>query len=80
MNPGPGMMRAAQAHGIAVASACSDCAWVIPGAKESAPGFVMGLIHDHEVPELEQLGWIVTRYAHQPADVSCPHYGSGPPD
>jgi len=38
----------------------------------------MAIIHDHHVPELVALGWIVTEYPHEPPDVSCPHYGSGP--
>jgi hypothetical protein len=60
--------------GIAVASACSECAGLILGAKESVPRYVMGIIHDDQVPELEALGWIVTTYPHDPPDVACPHY------
>lgn len=60
--------------GIAVASACGECAGQIPGADEYAPGQHMGIIHASHLPDLAALGWIITRYPHEPPDVACPHY------
>jgi hypothetical protein len=62
--------------GIAVASACKECGWVIHDAKEieGRPGYVMALIHDHHVPELVALGWVLTEYPADPPDVVCEHY------
>jgi hypothetical protein len=60
--------------GIAVASACDGCAWVIGGGEETSPGYVMGIIHGHHVPELVALGWILTEYPAHPPDVACLHY------
>ncbi len=65
-------------HGIAVGSSCTQCAWLIGSPEPYQPGYHMAIIHDHHVPELVALGWIVTEYPHEPPDVSCPHYGSGP--
>lgn len=60
--------------GIAVASACADCAGHIGSPEPSEHGIRMAIVHDHHVAELEALGWIVTRYPHEPPDVACPHY------
>jgi hypothetical protein len=34
----------------------------------------MAIIHDHHVPEIAALGWVVTEYPHEPPDVVCAHY------
>jgi hypothetical protein len=60
--------------GLAFASACKECGWVIPDAKEGQPGYVSAIIHDHHVPELEALGWVLTEYPADMPDIACPHY------
>lgn len=62
--------------GIAVASSCTGCAGVIGSPPEYARGKHMVIVHNHHVPELVALGWIVTRYPHEPPDVVCPHYAA----
>jgi hypothetical protein len=57
-----------------IASACADCAPQIGNPPECEPGSHMGVIGASHVPELEALGWIVTRYPHEPPDVACIHY------
>jgi hypothetical protein len=57
--------------GIAVASACTTCAWLISSPPEYAPGRHMAIVHDHHVPELQALGWVLTEYPHEPPDVVC---------
>jgi hypothetical protein len=74
----------AKADRIAVASSCASCAGQIGTPPEYAPGRHMEIIHDQHVPQLAALGWIVTDYPHEPADVVCPHYAAlcvddGPP-
>jgi hypothetical protein len=34
----------------------------------------MAIVHDHHVPQLQTLGWVLTEYPHEPPDVVCPHY------
>jgi hypothetical protein len=61
--------------GIAVASACSSgCAALIGNPEPSEHGIRMSVVHASHIPELEALGWIVTRYPHEPPDVVCVHY------
>jgi hypothetical protein len=60
--------------GIAAASACTACAGEISSPPEYAPGRHMAIVHDHQVPELQALGWVLTEYPHEPPDVVCPHY------
>lgn len=60
--------------GIAVASCCTDCAHILGSPDEIAPGRCMEIVHAHHIPQLEAIGWEVTRYAHEPPDVVCPHY------
>jgi hypothetical protein len=60
--------------GIAVASACDACAWLISGGEQVVPGRHMGLIHTSHVPELVALGWILTGNPAGPPDVTCLHY------
>lgn len=73
--PDPGT---ASPRGIAVASACTACADVISRPPEYAPGRRMAIVHDHHVPELVAIGWIVTDYpdGDEPPDVVCPHYAA----
>jgi hypothetical protein len=61
-------------HGIAVASACEDCAHLIGSPEPSEHGIRMALIHTSHIPELEAQGWITTRYRHEPPDITCLHY------
>ena len=69
--PDPGTL---SPRGIAVASACTGCAGQISSPPEWAPGRHMAIVHDHHVPELQALGWVLTEYPHEPPDVVCPHY------
>jgi hypothetical protein len=68
------MARTSGADGVAMASACGQCAWLISSPPEFAPGRHMAPIHDSHVPELVALGWIVTDYPHEVPDVVCRHY------
>jgi hypothetical protein len=61
-------------NGIAVASACDDCAHLIGSPPAWDPGRHMEIIHDDHVPELQALGWVLTEYPHEPPDVVCAHY------
>jgi hypothetical protein len=61
-------------YGLAVASACADCAHLIGNPEPSEDGIRMALIHTSHIPELEAQGWITTHYRHQPSDVVCEHY------
>jgi hypothetical protein len=61
-------------NGVAMASACDDCAWLISSPPAWTPGRHMAPIHDSHVPELVALGWIVTDYPDEPPDVVCKHY------
>jgi hypothetical protein len=63
----------ARNHGVAVAFACDDCAHLI-GSPEPQDGIRATVIHEHHIPELYALGWIVTRYRGEPPDVVCEHY------
>jgi hypothetical protein len=60
--------------GIAVASACDACAYLISGGEHVAPGRHMGIIHAEHVPELVALGWVLTEHPADPPDVTCLHY------
>jgi hypothetical protein len=60
--------------GIAVASACDDCAAMIGGGEQYAPGRHMAIVCDDCIPELTAAGWVLTTYPHGPPDVVCEHY------
>jgi hypothetical protein len=66
--------RARWPQGIAVASACAECAPRIGSPPEITPGVHMAVIHDHHVPELEAAGWIRTDRGPEPTDIVCVHY------
>jgi hypothetical protein len=70
----PGQRPTDRYHGIAVASACDDCAYPIGDPEPSEHGLRMAPIHTTHIPALEAEGWITTRYRHQPPDVTCLHY------
>lgn len=68
-------MTAGKHDGIAMASACGECAWMIGSPDAWAPGRHMGIVHDSHVPELRQLGWILTGADDGgPPDIACVHY------
>jgi hypothetical protein len=61
-------------HPAAIASSCTDCAWLISSPPEFAPGRHMAPIHGQHVAELMAIGWVLTEYPHEPPDIVCEHY------
>jgi len=63
--------------GVAVASACPECAGEIGSPAPMAPGRHMAIIHIGHVGELEAIGWVLTADPDDPdgpPDICCPHY------
>ena len=68
-------MTAGQHDGMAMASACGACADQIGSPPAWAPGRHMAPVHAGCVPELRELGWILTADPDGgPPDIACPHY------